>query len=269
MSGESAPDRVTVGVTEQLRALTARDPSPRHLHEALRLLAKWRSHVLAQSVLERHDGIVQRGPFAGMRYLAQPSEGALIARLLGIYEASLTPVIERIIAGGYGQVLDIGSAEGYYAVGLALRMPAARILAYEIDPRARALLASLAQQNGVGDRIERHEECTHASFDICHDAKSVVICDIEGAEDQLLDPEAAPGLREADILVETHPGLARGVTQRLQARFAHSHRITQLGRAVDSASLPDWMAGLDDMDRLVALWEWRSAPTPWLWMTRK
>jgi hypothetical protein len=29
------------------------------------------------------------------------------------------------------------------------------------------------------------------------------------------------------------------------------------------------MDTLSDFDRLIALWEWRIGPTPWLWMTRK
>jgi hypothetical protein len=33
--------------------------------------------------------------------------------------------------------------------------------------------------------------------------------------------------------------------------------------------LPEWMEGLSDMDRLLALWEWRTGPTPWLWMQRR
>ena len=33
-----------------------------------------------------------------------------------------------------------------------------------------------------------------------------------------------------------------------------------------AAALPAWMEELPDLDRLIALWEWRSGPTPWLWM---
>lgn len=268
MSGNNPPDALTQHVAKGVMALVGTDPSPQRLHQALRLLAKWRSQVLVAHILKRQGHIVQTGPFAGMRYAVRQSEGALIPRLLGYYEKSLTPVIEQIIAGDYRQVLDIGSAEGYYAVGLALRMPRARICAYEINPDARKLLAKLAQDNDVWERIDLQQECTHASFDICQDSKSVVICDIEGAEDHLLDPERAPALRQADILVETHPGMVRGVTRRLRQRFAASHKITLIGRSCDSASLPDWMEELDDMDRQIALWEWRSSPTPWLWMTR-
>lgn len=269
MSSPQPPDPVTARVTRDVAGLLSGEPSPRALRQALRLLAKWRSAALAGQILQRDGAIIQRGPFAGMSYLSRQSEGALIPRLLGSYEATLHPIIDAIIARGYRQVLDVGAAEGYYAVGLALRMPRARVLAYDIDPNARALLARLAEANGVSDRIVQHEACTHASFALCSQAPTVVICDIEGAEDQLLDPDRAPGLRDADILVETHPGLVRGVTDRIAARFADSHRVTRIDRRVDSDALPGWMEQLDDMDRLIAIWEWRSAPTPWLWMTRR
>ena len=39
------------------------------------------------------------------------------------------------------------------------------------------------------------------------------------------------------------------------------------GQTSDSA-LPDWMAEMSDLDRLLALWEWRTGPTPWLWMEK-
>ena len=51
-------------------------------------------------------------------------------------------------------------------------------------------------------------------------------------------------------------------------RFKASHHITRIGRQID-ARLPDWMEELSDLDRLIALWEWRSGPTPWLWMQAK
>ena len=50
------------------------------------------------------------------------------------------------------------------------------------------------------------------------------------------------------------------------ARFAATHRITQIDRKLDDAALPDWMEELSDLDRLLALWEWRGGPTPWLWL---
>lgn len=248
--------------------MLAGPPSANTLQSALRYLAKWRAEVVANTIEKRHGRLVAHGPFAGMVYDVRASEGTRAARLLGAYEASLHPVIEAIIARAPDLVIDIGSAEGYYAVGLARRLPLARVLARDASDRAQGLCRALAHANGVADRVEIGGLFAHADFDICQARRSVVICDIEGAEDALLDPVAAPALLQADILVECHPGMAKGVTSRLIGRFQATHRVTEIGRHLDDSGLPDWMEDFSDMDRLIALWEWRSGPTPWLWMER-
>lgn len=263
------PSELTVTVTELARGLLGREASPEVLNATLRLLAKWRAQLLANTLRARNGTTVLAGPFKGMSYAVGASEGAWAARLLGGYEASLAPVLEAVIARGYPQILDLGCAEGYYAVGLALRMPGTRVLTRDRDPAARALVAALAAANGVADRVSVGGEIGHDDFALCRTARTFVLCDIEGAEDALLDPVAAPGLLAADLLVEVHEGLAPGLTDRLAARFADSHRVTRIGRRIAGDSLPDWAEGLSDLDRLLLLWEWRAMPTPWLWLERK
>lgn len=243
--------------------------TPATLNRAFRLLAKWRAEVVANTLEKRADRRVLSGPFKGMDYAIRAAEGSRSARMLGVYEASLHPVIEAIIAKAPALVIDIGSAEGYYAVGLARRLPDARVLARDTSPKAQALCRALAAANGVAGQVKVGGLFGHADFAVCETARSVVFCDIEGAEADLLDPARAPGLLQADVLVECHPGMAEGVVETLTARFAPSHRITRIGRKLDDSALPDWMEELSDLDRLIALWEWRSTPTPWLWMEKQ
>jgi hypothetical protein len=252
-----------------LRELADRDPDPAHLAAALRHLAKWRSEVIRNTLAARSGTTILSGPFEGMIYDTTGAEGTRSARLLGVYEYSLIPVIEAIIARAYPLVIDIGSAEGYYAVGLARRMAQSRILARDENPLAQGLCRQLAALNGVADRVEIGGRMNHADLAICASAPTVIICDIEGAEADLLDPMVAPGLQYADILVETHEFMHPGLITLLTERFAPTHRITRLDRQISSATLPPWMEDLSDIDRLIALWEWRGGPTPWLWMQRK
>jgi SAM-dependent methyltransferase len=179
------------------------------------------------------------------------------------------PVIEDIVARRVPVIMDVGCAEGYYAVGLARRMPQTVVHARDINPKALALVTDLAQANGVADRVLVGEGVTHVDFDLCLAQDTVVICDIEGAEDALLDPVAAPGLHQADILVEVHDCFAPGLSDRLADRFAATHDVTRIGRRLDDTALPDWAETLGDLDRLLFLWEWRSGPTPWLWLQSK
>jgi hypothetical protein len=106
----------------------------------------------------------------------------------------------------------------------------------------------------------------HSDFDLCLRQPTLVLCDIEGAEEALLDPLKSPSLKAADILVEVHDCFNDGLSEEIAARFKTSHSVAKINRDVDMSALPDWMETLSDIDRLMALWEWRIGPTPWLWM---
>ncbi len=260
------PSALTRATEAGLVRLSATPASPQRLEQQLRLLAKWRSTVLANTLVARSGGVVPAGPFQGMLYAVAASEGGRAPRLLGAYEASLHPVIETVIARAYPQILDIGCAEGYYAVGLARRMPQTTVHARDLNPRARDLCAELAAANHVAGRLQIGAEVAHADFALCKAARTFILCDIEGGEAALLDPALAPDLALADILVEVHEAMQPGLLATLTARFEPTHRITRIDRDLRLDLLPDWAETLSDLDRLLLLWEWRSSPTPWLMM---
>lgn len=93
------------------------------LNNALRLLSKWRSVLIQNTLLQQQGTTVMEGPIKGMDFLPQSAEGCHIAKLLGCYEQPLLPYIEAAIQAGYPTIVNIGCAEGYYAVGMARRMP--------------------------------------------------------------------------------------------------------------------------------------------------
>ena len=263
------PSPLSVNAKQHVLALLDGDPTPQRLDAALRHLAKWRAKLLENTLTAQNGTTIMSGPFKDMIYDVPASEGGRVPRLLGAYEKTLIPVIESIIAAAPPLIIDVGCAEGYYAVGLARRMPDSIIWARDTDETAQERAIALAKSNHVSNRVKVGGKLTHADFDICRAQETTVICDIEGGEDALLDPDRAKGLRRANILVEVHENIIPGLTERLAARFADTHHIQEIGRSFDSSDLPDWMAGLSDLDRLLALWEWRNGPTPWLWMQRK
>lgn len=263
------PTQLTQAIDQSLAQIAAQPPGPQRLEAQLRQLAKWRSIVLANTLAARNGTRIAHGPFAAMDYAVEASEGGRAPRLLGAYEASLHPIIETVISRAYPQVIDVGCAEGYYAVGLARRMPGTTVHARDTDPKARALCATLARANGVEGRVIIGDEVAPADFALCTAAPTFVLCDIEGAEADLLDPATAPGLVMADILVEVHEGMRPGLLARLTDRFQPTHRVTRIDRAFRPDLLPAWAEGLSDLDRLLLMWEWRATPTPWLWMERR
>lgn len=237
--------------------------------DVLRLCAKWRSQMLSNTVQARDGLVVQAGPFAGMAYDVGASEGALVARLLGSYEAELHPYLSAFANAGLDLVVDIGCAEGYYAVGLARMLPHATIHAYDIEPGARELCARLAEHNGVADRVKIGGEFKGEDFAAFVGRRALFILDIEGGERDLLDPARFPALEQLQFIVETHPGAVAGITDELIRRFAPSHNITVVRRQAKTTPLPPWVQALGDLDSLLAVWEWRATPTPWLVMRPK
>jgi hypothetical protein len=68
------------------------------------------------------------GPFTGLKFVGCSNLGTIVPKWIGTYESQLQPIIESIIGSGdYRTVIDIGAAEGYYAVGLAWRLPHASV----------------------------------------------------------------------------------------------------------------------------------------------
>ena len=238
------------------------------LNNALRLISKWRSVLIQNTVLQQQGTTVWQGPLKGLDFLPQSAEGCHIAKLLGCYEQPLQPHIEAAIAANYPTILNIGCAEGYYAVGMASRMHHTQVLAFDLNPTAQEVCQALAEKNGVSDRVQVGALFKPEDFAAWAGQKVLVLCDIEGAERELLNPAAAPALQGMDLIVESHECLIPGITQALIERFQPTHQITLVQddgqRRLEAP--PAWFLGLSHLDQLLATWEWRSGPTPWLVM---
>lgn len=259
-------------VAAWIKARVARDPplgTEPELNTVLRVLAIWRSRAIANVLLRNHGAKILNGPFAGMDYVGEATEGALAPRLLGSYESELHPAIARFAAQGFDCIVDVGCAEGYYAVGLARLMPNVTVYAYDIVEKARLACVELAAKNGVGDRVVVRDTFTPTGFEEFADRKCLVMMDVEGAEDDLLHPDLSPALAGMSLIVETHDVYRPGVLERVTQRFSASHDIQRLDPQGKSVPLPAWLAAQGHLDHLIAVWEWRIRPTPWLVMTPK
>ena len=241
------------------------------LNNAMRLLAKWKSVYLQDAFLKDGGTVVRNGPFMGMDFLANSAEGCHIAKLIGSYEQPLHEFIEKAISNNYSAILNIGCAEGYYAVGMARRMPNTQIMAFDLNAKAQEICNALAQKNGVSDRVKVGNLFKPEDFASYANQRVLVLCDIEGAERELLNPVASPALAGMDLIVESHECLMPGVTKTLIDRFKGTHQISlvQDNGQRRLNKMPNWFNNLSNLDQLLAVWEWRSGPTPWLVMKSK
>jgi hypothetical protein len=227
---------------------------------------------LTHLVRTRTGGVVRQGPFAGMRYVDNSVGSAYLPKLLGIYERELTPCVEAICSERFSHIVDVGAAEGYYAVGLALRNRGAQIIAFEMNPGGQKCLNDMARLNAVDDRIDIRGRCETADLAaaLAGAERAAVICDVEGYEQILLDPVDVHALRLASILVEVHEFVVPGVTDELKSRFSDSHRIEHIWQQPRSRDEFPWQTmGARLLPGSYLDWavsEWRPERMSWLWM---
>ena len=169
------------------------------------------------------------GPFKGLLYINEIVWGPITPKWLGSYETELNDIIEEIVSRGYKTIIDIGCAEGYYAVGLAFRCEGARVYAYDTDVISRRQTKRLARLNQLEKRVVVARYCSGNEIEKRATVDTLVVCDIEGFERLLLNPSECPSLLNTDILVEIHEAKWTPSTlELLQKRFHRSHIVEEV-----------------------------------------
>jgi methylase of polypeptide subunit release factors len=80
-------------------------------------------------------------------------------------------------------VIDIGCAEGYYAVGLALRIPSAYVIAFDTNREATDLCRLMADLKRLSHRLITAGWCDeHVLALLTSGGRSLIVCDTEGYE---------------------------------------------------------------------------------------
>lgn len=198
---------------------------------------------------------VQAGPFQGLAYgpdVATPERlitHALLPKLLGCYEEELHPALSDLRRQRYSRVINIGCAEGYYAVGLA-RTGKTPVFAFDNDAEARRLFGLMAEKNAVAGRITLGVECTTEHIQGLRAERALVISDCEGCERYLFAEPMIPHLRRCDLIIELHDCVDPRISQIVPARFAATHHVQIIPRVprdpADYAALrhmpPYWQA---------------------------
>jgi hypothetical protein len=174
--------------------------------------------------------IVLHGPFSGLKYPALKSAGSTVyPKLLGCYEQEVQTFIENACNMPYSEIIDIGCAEGYYAIGLAMRINTATVLAYDINDNAKQLCHEMAMINGVQERVVIESECTAEMLENFEFTKrGLIICDCEGFELQIFNEKNVSNLKKCDLLIETHDFIDIEISGKLRDLFSKSHRVTMI-----------------------------------------
>lgn len=227
--------------------------------------------LLYRKILKQSGNRIMSGPFKGMR---QSSEGVFSVwypRILGAYERELFPVFEEIVALRPARMIDVGAAEGYLAIGFLRRLPELHMIAFEMLENGREVIGRFAKENGVYERIDirgkADDEGLREVLSPTDEAGQILIMDVEGYEEVLLDPEKIPELKHSHVLVELHDFAVPKVTEVIRKRFEKSHQIQEIfTEDRREADLPDGLKGWPRLAWQELLEEHRPCKMSWFWM---
>jgi hypothetical protein len=194
---------------------------------------RWGHVHLSRQFIATYGDAVLRGPCEGLRY---PAERILsLPKRLGAYETEIAPWVSAGIAARPTRFVDIGTADGYYAVGFARHgIP---VEAFELSRTARWEIEELAALNGT--RVTIHKKATARRLLGLDLDGAFVLSDCEGAEVGVLTPEVVERMRTATVVIEVHDQLAPGAEATMRERFAGTHHVDRVDpEERDPARLP-------------------------------
>jgi hypothetical protein len=229
----------------------------RSKHNQERFVAASGLTEAAERYIEQHGTTVRYGPFSGMRYPLRSAIGRhSIHKMLGVVESELHPVFYSIKDRKYDVVIVIGSAEGYYAVGLA-KLLNTKVFAYDPEPRERELCIESARLNGVSHLVEMRPLFTPADIAPMKSSRVLCVCDCEGFETTLFTPETVADTALWDLVIELH-----GPTVESIQALSWPHEISTF-RPIPREEQYAELEGLGDSKKLLS--EYRAIPQAWLW----
>lgn len=218
--------------------------------------------ALAETVARDNGSTVTAGPFRGLSYegIDLAVVDAAAAKLTGTYERDLASYF--CAASRIETFIDVGAADGYYAVGFAVANPNSAVYAFDLSGEARRLCSSLAHRNGVADRVHIANRFDKRAAAQLPTADALVLIDIEGGEAALLIQPVIDALREAHIVIEMHEHLAPGVSETLPRRLERTHQVRRVYET--ERTIPPELSDWSSEDAMRAIDEMRHPGMHWL-----
>lgn len=241
---------------------------------ALVSASAFENRSVEERILERLASLtVLRGPFEGLKYPEAKSIGSVIApKLLGFYEYELQTLISARCIGKYRTIVDIGCAEGYYAIGLGLQNPEAIVYAFDTDFQAVAQCGKMALVNEIGERVLTGASCTPKTL-MSLELRSpcLIVCDCEGYEKELFNEELVEKLSSSELLIELHDMVDDEIPAYIESLFHATHHSQSVFSERDDKKVEECqceeLSGFSRDDRISILSERRSRQMQWVFLS--
>jgi len=215
---------------------------------------------------------VAYGPFKGLYIIESRWWGRDRAgMLLGLYEKEILDLFDNLPAS-HRTFIDLGAADGYYAIGALISGKFDHSYCYEMSERGRKQLLHNAQINNVSNYLtiwgtaepNFWKDLQRAGVDL---SNVVMICDIEGAEFDLLDEPTLQAFQGATIIIELHDFIRKDGEQELRRLKGYAEKYFRVTEFVsgsrDPSAIPELKKFSDD-DRWLICSEDRPQLMTWL-----
>jgi hypothetical protein len=228
---------------------------------------------ISKEINDLFSGTVAYGPFKGLR-LGSDNWWCDIDRaamLLAIYEKEILDSVHCTPAS-HKTFINLGAAEGYYAIGAVLNGKFDFCYCYEATQKGRECILSNAVLNNVAEKLKVHGIATNGFYETLRVqgvdlSKSVVLSDIEGYEFEIFDQDAFSAFSGSIILLEMHDlYFDDGAEQleKLKAAASTYFKITELVTGARDLSIFPELRSLNDNDRWLICSEVRGQLGRWL-----
>lgn len=147
---------------------------------------------------------VQNGPFKGMIYDCENYWGNLNPKLLGSYESELFKIIHKLLKINFDNIINVGSAEGYYAIGFALKSNVNDIIAVDPFRGSKKEMFSLVIKNKIKKNIKFKFWTSNKRLSRWIKENTLILMDCEGSEAGYLKNNLSTNFHKAYILCEIH-----------------------------------------------------------------
>jgi len=229
-----------------------------------------KNKVLNKLILE-HGYQVAYGTFKGMKlskniYWAKDD---LITHILGVYEEHILKKLIEFSKKGNYPFIDIGAADGYFAIGMAFSETFKKIYAFEIEEGGRNSLNKNIENNFCKDKVVIDIEANFETLqEIINKNKSaVILIDIEGSEFDLLDDKLLKLLSNCYIVCELHPALSVNGLEKQNMLINNAKAFFDVSIIQRESYCPNKFSELNeftDEERLIAFGEGRENNMNWL-----
>lgn len=206
---------------------------------------------ISREVFDKCNSTVQRGLFKGLKLGPNPWWGGLDlgSQCLGYYEQEILELISELPDESTKIFIDIGAADGYYAVGMLLSKKAEKCICFETSALGQAAIRDAWILNGAPGELEIYglaSQTALLSLPELENRKTLVLIDIEGGEFDLLTEAVINKLADSIVIIEVHEWETDFLTNyealiyRLRKKF-NLFTIPRINKkVVDDANLRDF-----------------------------